>query len=125
MVDQRLIHMEELYLIKRTGPHSYFIVPRNEEWLQKNGLLTYEKISGNDISNKDYQRLLAMPSLEDTEGLETLIKACEESQTVDPAGPDLSPAMCEIYVRLKRLFPEKSNSWVKTETVLYFGRTVN
>lgn len=110
MADQKLLRRKEL--------------ERDKAWLQEGGILPYDKLKGVEISSEKYKKLLDMESQKGREGLEALFVASKESQTIDPTGSDLSAAECEVYVRLKLLFPEKSDSWRKAETILYFGRTI-
>jgi len=100
------------------------IVPRDASWLKEKGLLPYDKLRDVMISEPDYQGLLDMPWEEGHEGIDTLLSEGELADKVSPTGAALTAAMCEIYVRLGKLFPDKSDGWKKAETVLYFGKRI-
>ena len=149
MRDQRLTQMEGLGLIVNQEGGRNTIVPRDRKWLEERGILTYDALplskiaiaentgqsffhvqmlhpaaSGVEISRKKYEELLNMPYQDGMEGLDSLFEVAEASQTVEPTGSPLTPAMCEVYTRLGKLFLDKGDSWKKAETVLYFGRTI-
>ena len=124
MVDPRLVQMEELDLIKSQSNGNFAIVSRDREWLQERGILPYDKLNGVEILRREYERLLNMKPRRDMAGLDELFRVAKESRGVEPTGPGLTQTMCEVYVRLRNLFPLKSDSWRKTETLLYFGRTI-
>lgn len=149
MRDLRLVQMEDLGLIVDQGNDQITIVPRNRAWLEQRGMLPYDKLplswkaiaantgqdslevqylhpsaSGVEISRRMYDELQDMPPVDGKQGLKLLFSASDESELVDPRGPPLNVAMLEVYTRLKKLFPDKNDSWRKTEALLYFGQTV-
>ena len=65
-----------------------------------------------------------MPYQEGLKGLVALFEVSNESENEPPSGPPLTVEMCEVYSRLKLLFPESPPLWRKIETVVYFGKKV-
>jgi len=150
MRDKRLVDLEELDLIVNKGDGTNDIVPRDRSWLERKGILPYDRLqksnlaeaenrnigsqghmilslerpnaTGVEISNVDYEKILNMPFVDGQEGLRLMFEASFESEKTSPVGLPLSVAMCEVYSRLKILFPNKSPGWRKAETMLYFGR---
>ncbi len=133
MDNQKLEEMKQFGLIDKQESKMISIVPRNKSWLEVNGILQYGElpvaptiaqnsiINGVKISKEDYEKLLVMPYQKEIIGLEEILNAFEDSKTVEPVNKSLTYVMCEVYIRLKKLFPNQTDSWRKRETIFYFG----